>query len=213
MAWVVCALAPGGLTLAASGRGTPSIHASQFADLRHGDQGSAGGSATHRRSRQAGRGTWSCVLLSNMTLAEGVWWTKQNCTGTVPEALDPHVGPIIVNIGHAALSTTSASVANPPMIRPGVARTPLGLAKLHDIAANTSVEVPGFKPLIGVNGGYFFEVRTFIHQGQPPSHQRRTLLHARHLTPISSSHLTFLANLPFTCFMFPHMLHTARQSA
>jgi hypothetical protein len=102
------------------------------------------------------------VLLSNMTLAEGVWWTKQNCTGTVPEALDPHVGPIIVNIGHAALSTTSASVANPPMIRPGVARTPLGLAKLHDIAANTSVEVPGFKPLIGVNGGYFFEVRTFI---------------------------------------------------
>ncbi len=62
------------------------------------------------------------------------------------------VGPIVVNTVHAVISNRSGS----PRLRPAIARTTLGLAKLHELAA--TAEEAGFVPLAGVNGGYFFEV-------------------------------------------------------
>jgi hypothetical protein len=102
--------------------------------------------------------TWSCVTLVNTTLAPGVWWTKHNCTGHVPGPAPDNVGPMLINIAHANLAKGATNGAA-PVVRPAVARTPLGLAKLHDLAVNASSENPGFIPLAGVNGGYFFEVK------------------------------------------------------
>ena len=96
--------------------------------------------------------TWNCSVLSNLTLAPAVWWTKHNCTGYVPGSIGPlaHVGPVVVNIVHAMLSDGADS----PLLRPAVARTTLGLARLHELALNVTVEAPGFLPLAGVNGGW-----------------------------------------------------------
>lgn len=95
---------------------------------------------------------WSCSTISNTSLAINVFWTQHNCTGTITSPSKSRVGPIIVNIVHSLLSNSSSS----PKLRPTVARTPLGLAKLHELAATAST--PNFKPLAGVNGGFFFEV-------------------------------------------------------
>ena len=99
--------------------------------------------------------TWSCVTLTNITLASGVWWTQHNCTGVVPGPKPNDVGPMLINIAHANLGKGTSGA---PVVRPAVARTPLGLAKLHDLAINASSENRGFTPLAGINGGYFFEV-------------------------------------------------------
>lgn len=95
--------------------------------------------------------TWHCVTLSNVTLSRDVWWTKKNCTGEVEAPLGKtYVGPVVVNIAHALLSESAQS----PLIRPAVAKTTLGLAKLHELALNASSEgEEGFVPLAGVNGG------------------------------------------------------------
>lgn len=98
--------------------------------------------------------TWNCPLLQNTSLAPGAWWTTLNCTGRVPR-LDglgfATVGPVLVNLAHAVQKQKG-----PLRLRPAVATTALGLAKLHELAA--SVARPDFTPLAGVNGGYFFEV-------------------------------------------------------
>jgi hypothetical protein len=100
--------------------------------------------------------TWHCNLVSNTSLAQSVSWTKLNCTGDVhrepPFPGSLRVGPVIVNIASAELSQAPSS----PKLRPAIARTALGLAPLHELAA--TAETPEFKPLAGVNGGYFFEV-------------------------------------------------------
>ena len=100
--------------------------------------------------------TWHCNLVTNTSLAQSVSWTKLNCTGDVhrepPFPGYLRVGPVIVNIASAELSQAASS----PKLRPAIARTALGLAPLHELAA--TAETPEFKPLAGVNGGYFFEV-------------------------------------------------------
>lgn len=95
---------------------------------------------------------WHCLTLSNTSLAPSVFWLKQNCTGIISSPSIARIGPIIVNIVVASMSNTTSS----PLLRPAVATTSLGLAKLHELAANAST--PSFKPLAGVNGGFFFEV-------------------------------------------------------
>lgn len=95
---------------------------------------------------------WNCIILLNNTLAPNVVWTKYNCTGHITTPSISRVGPIIVNLVQAALSNSSDS----PLLRPAVAQTPLGLAKLHELA-DTAAALD-FKPLVGVNGGFFFEV-------------------------------------------------------
>ena len=101
-------------------------------------------------------GNWSCEPLTNVTLAPRVFWVQQNCTGIVRRAApfwgETNVGPVIVNMVSALLSADKDS----PRLRPEIARTSLGLAKLHDLAATAAQ--PDFAPLAGVNGGYFFEV-------------------------------------------------------
>ena len=77
---------------------------------------------------------WSCSTVSNTTLGHNVFWVKHNCTGTVSTPTKSRVGPIIVNIVHALLSDDAAS----PQLRPAVGHTPLGLAKLHELAATAT---------------------------------------------------------------------------
>jgi len=100
-------------------------------------------------------GTWNCKELSKTVLGPNVTWTKLNCSGVVQRHWLPgvtHIGPIIVNIASALLSPDAAS----PKLRPQIAMTEIGLAKLHQLAGNAST--PDFTPVAGVNGGYFFEV-------------------------------------------------------
>jgi len=104
-------------------------------------------------------GMWTCTVLSSKTLAPNVQWVKRNCTGVVNRAKPfpgaSHIGPVIVNVASALLSPHPDS----PKLRPQIALTSMGLAKLHELAANATQGGPaGFRPVAGVNGGYFFEV-------------------------------------------------------
>ena len=84
--------------------------------------------------------TWNCPVLQNTSLVPGAWWTTLNCTGRVPR-LDrlgfATVGPVLVNLAHAVMTPSG-----PLRLRPAVATTALGLAKLHELAA--SVARPDF---------------------------------------------------------------------
>jgi hypothetical protein len=99
--------------------------------------------------------TWNCSALSNTTLVPSglVWWTQQSCTGVVSGVFGKkEIGPIVVNTVHAVINNRTDS----PRLRPAIAQSTLGLARLHELAV--TAEAAGFMPLAGVNGGYFFEV-------------------------------------------------------
>ena len=111
-------------------------------------------------SRAALTSTWNCTSISNTSLAPNVSWTKLNCTGDVnreqPWPGAQRIGPIVINIAIALLSPDRSS----PVLRPVVARSASGLAPLHELAATAAASSSddSFRPLAGVNGGYFFEV-------------------------------------------------------
>ena len=126
---------------------------------------------------QTASSTWECSTLANESVVPAgaavpgsgphaqfpVRWSKLNCSGTIHSLPKQQLGPLIVNVAAADIGGRSGGVnhlvALPQIvIRPAVAHTTLGLAKLHELAATAAQDAPGFTPLAGVNGGYFFEV-------------------------------------------------------
>ena len=96
--------------------------------------------------------TWECTEQKNGTFpsAASARWTELNCTGVVKNYVGQNiaVGPIVVHVATALVTGD----ANSLVLRPVVAETPLGLAKLHEMANQSEVS-KDFIPLVGVNGG------------------------------------------------------------